>query len=124
MKKQDLVPKRIITDKLISYRATRRQVMPSVEHRSYKGLNNRAENSHLLLRKRKGMMQGFRPAGGLQQFTSVLSTVRNSCVPLHSHQPALATHLHRLQVMAAEGRDGRARLNSTKQGLSGLLRLP
>lgn len=38
MKKQGLVPKRIITDKLLSYTAAKRQVMTSVEHRSHKGL--------------------------------------------------------------------------------------
>jgi putative transposase len=101
MKKQGVAPKRIITDKLPSYGAARRQVMPRVEHRSHKGLNNRAENSHLPLRKRERMMQGFRSAGGLQRFTSVFSAVRNLFVPPHSRQSALATHLHRLQAMAA-----------------------
>src|SRR5919112_5647157 len=70
MKKQGVAPKRIITDKLPSYAAAKRQVMPSVEHRSHKGLNNRAKNSHLPLRKRERMMQGFQSVGGLQ-FTSV-----------------------------------------------------
>ena len=59
MKKQGIAPTRIITDKLPSYAAARRQVLPRVEHRSHKGLNNRAENSHLPLRKRERMMQGF-----------------------------------------------------------------
>jgi putative transposase len=101
MKKQGMAPKRIVTDKLLSYGAARRQVMPKVEHRSHKGLNNRAENSHVPLRKRERMMQGFRSAGGLQRFTSVFSAVRNLFVPPHWHQPALATHLHRLQAMGA-----------------------
>ena len=101
MKKQGMVPKRIITDKLPSYGAARRQVMPSVDHRSHKGLNNRAENSHLPLRKRERMMQGFRSAGGLQRFTSVFSAVRNLFVPSSPYKSALATHLHRLQAMAA-----------------------
>lgn len=101
MKKQGIAPKRIITDKLPSYAAAKRQVMPSVEHRSHKGLNNRAENSHLPLRKRERTMQGFRSAGGLQRFTSVFSAVRNLFVLPHSDQSALATHLHRLQAMAA-----------------------
>jgi transposase-like protein len=35
---------RPITDKLASYGAAKREVMPSVEHRRHKGLNNRAEN--------------------------------------------------------------------------------
>jgi putative transposase len=101
MKRQGMVPKRIITDKLPSYGAARRQVMPGVEHRSHKGLNNRAENSHLPLRKRESIMQGLWSAGGLQQFTSILSAVRNLFVPPHAHQSALATHLHRLQAMTA-----------------------
>ena len=91
----------MITDKLGSYAAARRQVMPEVEHRSHKGLNNRAENSHLPLRKRERIMQGFRSVGGLQRFTLVFSAVRNLFVPLRPHQSALATHLHRLQAMAA-----------------------
>ena len=47
MKKQGMAPKRIITDKLPSYGAARRQVMSRVEHRPHKRLNNRAGNSHL-----------------------------------------------------------------------------
>jgi putative transposase len=101
MRKQGMVPKRIITDKLASYGAARRQVMPRVELRSHKGLNNRAENSHLPLRMRERMMQGFPSMGSLQRFTSVFSSVRNVFVPPHSHRSALATHLHRLQAMAA-----------------------
>lgn len=63
LREQGLMPKRIVTDKLRSYGAAKREVMPDVEHRSHKGLNNRAENSHLPLRKRERMMQGFdRPA--------------------------------------------------------------
>ena len=101
MKKQGLVPKRIITDKLLSYAAAKRQVMPSVEHRSHKGLNNRAENSHLPLRKRERIMQGFRSAGGLQRFTSVFSAARNLFVPPRSHRSALAIHVYRIRAMAA-----------------------
>ena len=43
LKKQGMLPKRMITDKLRSYGAARRQVIPGVEHRPHKGLNNRAE---------------------------------------------------------------------------------
>jgi putative transposase len=101
MKKQGMAHKRIITDKLPSYGTAKREVMPRVDHWSHKGLNNRAENSHVPLRKRERMMQGFRLSGGLQRFTSVFSAVRNLFVPPNSHQSALATHLHRLQAMAA-----------------------
>ena len=41
------VPRVIITDKLKSYGAAKREILPGVEHRQHKGLNNRAENSHL-----------------------------------------------------------------------------
>jgi len=62
LKRQGCPPRRLITDKLGSYAAACRHVMPRVEHRSRKGLNNRAENSHLPLRKRERMMQGFHPS--------------------------------------------------------------
>jgi putative transposase len=89
----------IITDKLRSYGSAKRDVMPTVEHRSHKGLNNRAENSHLPLRKRERVMQGFRSAGGLQRFISVFSAIRNHFVPSHQKHSALATHLHRIRAM-------------------------
>ena len=60
MKKHALVPKRIVTDKLRSYGAAKREIAPGIEHRSHKGLNNRAENSHLPFRKRERAMQGDR----------------------------------------------------------------
>lgn len=100
LKKQGLMPKRIITDKLRSYAAAKRDVMPSVEHRSHKGLNNRAENSHLPLRKRERMMQGFRSVGSVQRFVSIFSAVRNLFVAPRQKRSALATHIHRIRAMA------------------------
>jgi len=101
LKKQGIAPKRMITDKLRSYGAARRQVMPHVEHRSHKGLNNRAENSHVPLRKRERMMQGFRSPGGLQRFVSVFSAVRNLFVPPRSQRSAFQNRVHRSQAIAA-----------------------
>ena len=100
MKKQGCLPKRIVTDKLRSYGAARRQVMAAVEHRSYRGLNNRAENSHLPLRKRERAMQGFPSPGALQHFLSVFSAVRNLFVPPYSKHSAMTIHLHRLRAIA------------------------
>jgi putative transposase len=40
------VPRVIITDKLKSYGAAKRELLPGVEHRQHRYLNNRAENSH------------------------------------------------------------------------------
>jgi putative transposase len=100
LKKQACPPRRMITDKLGSYAAARRQMMPRVEHRAHKGLNNRAENSHAPLRKRERAMQGFRSPGGLQRFVATFSTVRNLLVPPRCSRSALATQLHRLKAMA------------------------
>lgn len=97
---EGLTLERIITDKLRSYGAAKREVMPSVEHRSHKGLNNRAENSHLPLRKRERVMQGLRSAGGLQRFISVFSAVRNLFVPQSQKRSALCTQIHRMRAMA------------------------
>lgn len=98
LRKQGCPPRRMITDKLGSYAAAQRQIMPEVEHRSHKGLNNRAENSHLPFRRRERLMQGFRSPRYLQRFVSVLSAVRNLSVP--PRRSAAATHLHRLNAMA------------------------
>ncbi|MFF2026715.1 IS6 family transposase [Streptomyces sp. NPDC058171] len=69
------VPRVIITDKLRSYGAAHREVMPSVEHRSHKGLNNRAENSHQPTRQRERAMKGFRSVGGAQRFLAAFSGI-------------------------------------------------
>ena len=100
LRKQGCPPRRMITDKLSSYAAAQRQVMPDVEHRSHKGLNNRAENSHLPFRRRERVMQGFRSPRYLQRFVSVFSAVRNLFVPPRSSRSAPAIHLHRLNAMA------------------------
>ena len=100
LRKQGVAPKRMITDKLRSYGAAWRQVMPDVEHWSHKGLNNRAENSHVPLRKRERVMQGFRSLGSLQRFVSIFSALRNLFVPPRSKRSALSTHIHRLRAMA------------------------
>jgi putative transposase len=100
LRKQKRPPKRIITDKLGFYAAARRLVMPNVEHRSHKGLNNRAENSHVPIRKRQRVMHGFRSWPGLQRFVPIFSAVRNLFVPSCAQRSAFAVRLHRLAAMA------------------------
>jgi putative transposase len=73
LKRTRTVPRVIVTDKLRSYRAAHREVMPSVEHRSHKGLNNRAENSHQPTRERERAMKGFRGVGGTQRFLAAFT---------------------------------------------------
>ena len=52
------VPRVIVTDKLKSYGAAKREILPGVEHRQHRYLNNRAENSHQPIRQRERRMQG------------------------------------------------------------------
>ncbi|MFI6063444.1 IS6 family transposase [Streptomyces sp. NPDC051286] len=75
LKKTGTVPRVLVTDKLRSYGAAHREVMPSVEHRFHKGLNNRAENSHQPTRQRERAMKGFRSVGGAQRFLSAFSGI-------------------------------------------------
>ncbi|AXE76311.1 IS6 family transposase [Streptomyces atratus] len=75
MKKQQRVPRVMVTDKLRSYGTAHRELMPSVEHRSHKGLNNRAENSHQPTRQRERAMKGFRSVGAAQRFLAAFSGI-------------------------------------------------
>jgi len=63
------VPRVVITDKLASYGAAMREVLPGVEHRRHKGLNNRAENSHQPTRERERRMRRFKGPGHAQRFS-------------------------------------------------------
>ncbi|MFF3787240.1 transposase [Streptomyces sp. NPDC001933] len=75
LKRTCSVPRVIVTDKLRSYGAAHREIMPSAEHRAHKGLNNRAENSHQPTRQREHAMKGFRSTGGAQRFLSAFSGI-------------------------------------------------
>jgi putative transposase len=77
LKKQGIVPRVMITDKLASYGVAKRKVMPGVEHRQHRGLNNRAENSHQPTRRRERIMKRFKSAGQAQRFLSVHDQVAN-----------------------------------------------
>ena len=67
----------IITDKLASYAAAKRALMPSVEHRKHKGLDNRAENSHQPTRRRERQMKRFKSPGQAQRFLSAHDGISN-----------------------------------------------
>ena len=96
LKKQMRPPRVMITDKLASYGAAKREVMPSIEHRQHKGLNNRAENSHQPTRRRERQMKQFKSAGQAQRFLSAHDQINN------------LFHLRREHVTAAERRASRS----------------
>jgi putative transposase len=77
LKKQGIAPRVRITDKLASYGAAKREIMPGVEHRQHRGLNNRAENSHQPTRRRERITKRFKSAGQTQRFLSVHDQVAN-----------------------------------------------
>ena len=78
LKGQGCVPRRLITDKLRSYPAARRVVMPSVVHCTDRYANNRAEVSHQPTRQRERQMRGFKSAAHLQRFASNTASYRIS----------------------------------------------
>jgi putative transposase len=92
LKKEMRPPRVMITDKLASYGAAKREVMPSIEHRQHKGLNNRAENSHQPTRRRERQMKQFKSAGQAQRFLSAHDQINN------------LFYLRRYHVTAAEHR--------------------
>ena len=71
-----------------SYGAAKGEVMPSVEHRRHKGLNNRAENSHQPTRRRERQMKRFKSAGQAQRFLSAHDQINNLFHLRRDHVPA------------------------------------
>jgi putative transposase len=69
------VPRVIITDKLKSYGAAKREILPGVEHRQSRYRNNRCENSHRPTRQRDYRMQGCKSAGHAQRFLSAYGPI-------------------------------------------------
>jgi putative transposase len=65
----------MITNKLTSYGAAKREVLPSVEHRQHRDLNNRAENSHQPTRQRERRMQRLKSPGHAQRFLAAYGPI-------------------------------------------------
>jgi DDE domain len=61
----------MITDKLASYPAAKKDLLPAVEHR------NRAENSHQPIRRRERQMKRFTSARQAQQFLATHEPINN-----------------------------------------------
>ncbi len=77
LKGQGREPRRLITDKLRSYSAAHRTVLPSVVHSTEQYENNRAEVSHQPTRQRERQMRRFKSAWHAQRFLSVHGLVQN-----------------------------------------------
>jgi putative transposase len=95
------VPRVIISDKLASYGAAQRDVLPSVEHWRHKGLNNRAENSHQPTRERERRMRRFKSPGHAQRFLAAYGPIASHFRPRRHRLTATAYRQHRDHAFAA-----------------------
>ena len=77
LKGQRREPRRLSTDKLRSYSAAHRTVMPSVIHSTRQYENNRAEVSHQPTRQRERQIRRFKSAAPAQRFLSVYGVAQN-----------------------------------------------
>jgi len=68
-------PRVIVTDKLKSYAAAKREILPRTEHRQNRYLNNTVEVSHQPTRRRERQMQRFKSARQAQRFLSAHSRI-------------------------------------------------
>ena len=100
LKHQILLPTSIVTDRYRAYDAALRDLGLSRLHRRGKRLNNRAESSHVPIRRRERKMQGFRSAGSAQRFLSSHSAVYNT-FNICRHLTTASTH----RILRAEAFD-------------------
>jgi len=70
-------PRVIITDKLKSYKAAKKTILKSTDHRSHKRLNNRCENSHQPTREKERQMRKFKSPASAQRFLSSMGQINN-----------------------------------------------
>jgi transposase-like protein len=68
----------LVTDKLRSYGAAKSEIGLAARHEQGLRKNNRAENSHLPVRRRERKMQRFKSPGSAQRFLSVHAAVHNT----------------------------------------------
>jgi putative transposase len=101
------VPRVIVTVKLASYAAAKREILPGVEHRQSRYLDNRCEVSHQPIRRHEGHMRRFKSAGHAQQFLAAHS-------PIHNH-----FQLRRHLLSASEYRDARDHAFATWRDATG-----
>ncbi len=84
------VPRVVITDKLARLGAALRAVLPGVEHRRHKGLNNRAENAHQPTRERDRWMRRFKDPGHAQRFLAAYGPIASHFRPRRHRLTAAA----------------------------------
>lgn len=91
LKKQGYAPRMLVTDKLKSYAAAKKELLPTVEHWQHKGLNNRAENSRQPTRLREKKMRRFKSVGQAQKFLAASELIYQHTQPKRHRLPAFIT---------------------------------
>ncbi|HUD60618.1 MAG TPA: IS6 family transposase, partial [Acetobacteraceae bacterium] len=86
----DYVPRVIVTDQLSSYGVAKRHLLPDVEQRQSRYLNNRAENSHRPTRRRERQMQRCKSPEQAQDLLSAHAFIHG-----HFHPRRHLTHIVR-----------------------------
>jgi putative transposase len=77
LKGQQALPIKIVTDKLRSYSAAKKELIPGVEHSIQQYENNRCELSHQPSRQQERQMRKFKSQGQAQRFLSCHGIVNN-----------------------------------------------
>ena len=91
-------PRVIITDKLRSYAAAKKLILPDIEHRQSRYLNNRAKNSHQPTRVRERQMKRFKSSEQAQRFLSVFESIN---APFRLRRHLLSAARYRLLLNQA-----------------------
>jgi putative transposase len=78
LKKRGFAPKLLVTDKLGSYGSAFRQLRLTCPHEQGLRKNNRAENSHQIVRRRERKMQRFKSSRSAQRFLNIHSAVHDT----------------------------------------------
>ena len=91
-----VLPRVLITDRLKSYGAAKQELLPGVEHRPHRHLDNRAENSHQPTRQRERRMQGFKSPGHAQWFLAAYSPIAQHFRP-RRHRLSASAYRHEMQ---------------------------
>jgi transposase-like protein len=93
LKTQGIAPDEWVTDKNPSYGAALRELkLNNTAHTRRRRANNRAESSHVPVRRRERKLQGFKSPGSAQQFLSLHAATYNTFSVLHHLLVSARTH--------------------------------
>ena len=93
LKKHGFAPDVLVTDKLRSYAAAKSELRLRARHEQGLRRNNRAENSHLPVRRRERKMQRFKSPGSAQRFLTFMPQFRTRSTSNAISFPAIRSAL-------------------------------